>query len=288
MRFMTKSKSILRYAGGKSRAVKIITPMLPKDIGRIVSVFGGGCSLEVHWANNLPVDEVIAYDVFDILVNFWNIALKQPDTLADALAEYKATKECYYENKEVLKQHFLGNAAINDSVKLAASYYYNHQLSYGPMFLGWSSSVYLTEKNYAKIISNVRNFRCPKLKVKQGSFEQTIPKHKKDFLYLDPPYYTGTNTNMFKAIYPNPNFPIHHKAFDHNMLCNLLHQHNNDFILSYNDCDDIRKMYKAYHHSFPKWHYSYQQGESRIGKNRINAGRSNVKKDSHEILIYTR
>ncbi len=76
MRFMTKSKSILRYAGGKSRAVKIITPMLPKDIGRIVSVFGGGCSLEVHWANNLPVDEVIAYDAHHRLE-----PLRTPDDL---------------------------------------------------------------------------------------------------------------------------------------------------------------------------------------------------------------
>jgi len=282
---MSMTKSILRYAGGKSRAIKIITPFIPKDTKRIVSPFAGGCSLEIHWANNLPVDEVIAYDVFDILVNFWNVALKQPDTLADALAEYKPTKDCYYENKEILKQHFLNKSIITDKVKLAASYYYNHQCSYGPMFLGWASSVYLTEKTYNKIIDNVRNFRCPKLQVKLCSFEKSIIQHTNDFIYLDPPYYTGENTKMFKAIYPNSNFPIHHKGFDHTKLSELLHKHNEKFILSYNDCDAVREMYKEYNQTFPKWHYSFQQGESRIGKNRIDAGKEDVKKDSHEILI---
>jgi DNA adenine methylase len=90
---------------------------------------------------------------------------------------------------------------------------------------------------------------------------------------------------MFKAIYPNPNFAIHHKGFDHSMLHKLLMEHRGQYILSYNDCPTIREWYKKDKQLFPEWHYSYQQGETRIGKNRKDAGVNDSKKDSHEILI---
>jgi DNA adenine methylase len=86
---------------------------------------------------------------------------------------------------------------------------------------------------------------------------------------------------MFKAIYPNSNFPIHHTHFDHRKLRELLDNHKGKFILSYNDCEEIREMYKGYKQVFPKWQYSFGQGETRIGKNKEN----NDPKESHEILI---
>ena len=56
------------------------------------------------------------------------------------------------------------------------------------------------------------------------------------------------------------------------------------FILSYNDCPEIRAMYKKYKIIETEWQYTMGQGETRIGKNRIKNGTNHVKK-SHEILI---
>ena len=66
-------KTVLRYAGGKSKAINQITPFI-KDYDEIISPFIGGGSLEVHWSSNLG-KKVIGYDVFDVLVNFWNVLL---------------------------------------------------------------------------------------------------------------------------------------------------------------------------------------------------------------------
>lgn len=41
-------KSLLRYPGGKSRAVKIITQYIPKDIKVLCSPFFGGGSIELY------------------------------------------------------------------------------------------------------------------------------------------------------------------------------------------------------------------------------------------------
>ena len=86
---------------------------------------------------------------------------------------------------------------------------------------------------------------------------------------------------MLKGMYPNCNIDVHHTGFNHELLRDLLHSHQGKFVLSYNNCETIRTYYKDFKQIYPKWHYSYQLGETRIGKNR----EKDNTKDSHEILI---
>ena len=67
----------LRYAGGKSLAVGDIMEHIPNDVEKVVSPFIGGGSLEVALSKELGI-KVIGYDLFDLLVNFWNIQVKRP------------------------------------------------------------------------------------------------------------------------------------------------------------------------------------------------------------------
>ena len=83
------------------------------------------------------------------------------------------------------------------------------------------------------------------------------------------------------------NIPIHHDGFNHEQLRDLLHNHKGKFVLSYNNCETIREYYKDFEQVFPVWNYSMGNGETRIGKNREEAGITNSK-DSHEILIIKR
>jgi DNA adenine methylase len=166
----------------------------------------------------------------------------------------------------------------------AAHYYYNMQLSYGPMFLGWPSNVYLKETRYKEILEKVKTFKPGKVQVSCASFEEAITKHPNDFLFLDPPYYLGGESKMFKGMYPNCNFAIHHNDFDHKKLADLLNKHKGGFLLTYNDCPEVRAFYKDFQQVFPSWQYTYGQGEKRIGKNREEGTGDNIK-ESHEIVI---
>jgi len=275
--------SPIRYAGGKSLAVGYIVELLPDDISKVVSPFIGGGSVEIALANELDL-EVIGYDIFDILVNFWQVLLKTPDKLYERLKQFKPTKEEYYKQKEILKKHW-NKEIILQPIELAAQYFFNHNLSYGPGFLGWTSSVYLNEKRYNKMLEKIKNFKVPNLEVYNGGFEETLLKHKNDFLYLDPPYYLEGDSKMFKGIYPQRNFPIHHNNFNHKLLFEILREHTGGFILSYNDCEQVREWYKDYEIYTPSWQYTMGQGETRIGLNRIKNGSNHIKK-SHELLIY--
>jgi DNA adenine methylase len=259
----------------------------------------GGGSLEVHWAS--MGKEVIGYDLFDVLVNFWNVLLNNREELVEKLKEISPTNEEYSKVKEILMKwdntqemlkdwktdHYKRDEKITlDNITAAAYYYFNHNTSYGPGYLGWGSSVYLQPKKWNDMIEKISKFQLPTLSVKQGSFEEVLPNHTDDFLYLDPPYYLekDSDNKMFTGIYPMRNIPIHHNGFNHELLRDLLKSHKGGFVLSYNNCETIREYYKDFEFHFPTWNYSMGNGETRIGKNRIDAGITNSK-DSHEILI---
>jgi len=290
----------IRYAGGKSRAYDFISSYIPfwPRPKTIVSPFMGGGSLEVRWASELGIN-IQAYDVFNVLVNYWQHQLSNPKGLYDILKGLEPTKEQYDEIKDILlhwdkvqelfknwkTDHYDRESRELDDLLGAAYYWFNHNLSYGPMFLGWFSSIFMKKESlYQNSIERVRDFNVPNLKVDCGSFDETIVAHTNDFLYCDPPYFMekSEDNKMFKAIYPNSNFAVHHNHFDHEKLRDLLHSHKGQFILSYNDCEWVRENYKGFEFKTPEWNYSFQAGETRIGKNRQDG---NLKKDSHEILI---
>jgi DNA adenine methylase len=294
-------KTPLRYAGGKTKAIKIIGPLLENE-KKIISPFMGGGSLEVYWANKGV--EVIGYDLFDVLVNFWNTLLNKNNELTEKLKTIPPTPEEYNRIKEILLQwdntqnllsewktdHYKRKEIISlDDITAAAYYYFNHNTSYGPGYLGWGSSVYLKKNKWDSMIEKINNFDLPKLTVKQGSFEDVIPKHSKETLYLDPPYFLEKDGDkkMFTGIYPMRNIPVHHDGFNHELLRDLLMKHEGKFVLSYNNCETIREYYKDFEQQFPVWNYSMGNGEKRIGKNRKEMGITNSK-DSHEILIIKR
>ena len=272
----------LRYAGGKSLGVGHIVEHIPADTPLMVSPFVGGGAVEIACAKELGIP-VKAYDVFDILTNYWQVQIGAGAQLADRLGEWRATKTQYERIKKRLKRHWDGKKAIDCPVDLAAHYWFNHNLSYGPGFLGWMSKIYQCPKKYARAVNNLRAFSCPLLSVESASFEQSIPQHTDAFLYCDPPYFLDDG-KMFKGIYPQRNFPVHHNGFKHEVLRDLLHAHEGGFVLSYNDCDTIRQWYSDFRIIEVRWQYTLGQGETRIGKNRKQNGTDHTKK-SHELLI---
>ena len=274
----------IRYAGGKSLAVGHIIENIPHTIPKLVSPFIGGGSVEIACANELDIP-VYAYDVFRILTTYWRVQLRSPNKLADRLLQWKPTDTAYKHVKQTLKDHWTQHSLIQNPLDLAAHYWFNHNLSYGPGFLGWMSKMYQEQDRFERLVEKVRNFRAPNLKVKQGSFEKTIPQHNTDFLYCDPPYYLDGDSRMFRGIYPQRNFPVHHRGFDHHTLRDLLYAHKGGFVLSYNDCQIIREWYSGFKIVEVEWQYSLGQGETRIGKNRIENGTKHYVKKSHELLI---
>ncbi|MBI5072107.1 DNA adenine methylase [Candidatus Falkowbacteria bacterium] len=277
--------SPLRYAGGKSLAVGLIIELLPENIKRLVSPFFGGGSLEIACAKELGIP-VVGYDIFDILTNYWDVQINNPEELYKRLKKFKPTREEFKRVKNIMNLHWKGERVIKNKFDLAALYYFNHNTSYGPHFLGWPSSVYLQKERYQKMIEKVKNLELNNMKVKCASFENIMEKHKNDFIYCDPPYYLDGDSKTFVGLYPHRNFPIHHKGFKHEKLRDFLKSHKGGFILSYNNCSVIRDWYKDFDMITPSWQYTFSQGDTRIGENRLKNNNGSYIKKSHELIIW--
>lgn len=294
-------KTPLRYAGGKTRGIKTITPFISK-YDKIISPFFGGGSLEIHWAS--LGKKVEGFDIFDALVNFWQVLISKPNDLADFLLTIDPTQEEYKRIKEILMSwdktqnmlldwktdYYKRDDIIElDDLTSAAYYFFNHNTSYGPGYLGWGSNVYLKKTKWLNMINQIRKFKVENLSVNLSSFEDVIENNKNSFIYLDPPYFLDKDSDnkMFTGIYPMRNIPVHHNNFNHEKLRDLLLSHKGDFVLSYNNCETIREYYSEFEFFYPEWNYSMGNGEKRIGKNRMEMGIGNTKQ-SHEILIVKR
>jgi len=282
----------LRYAGGKTLAVGLIVELLPNNLKRIISPFFGGGSFEIACAKELGL-EIIGFDIFDMLVNYWQQQLANPQELYNYLKNYKPTREGFAEVKTIMKEQWdkqtgkiKPSRSIKNLTELAALFFFNHNTSYGPHFLGWPSSVYLQEDRYKTMIEKSRRLNVCNISVECSDFENVFEKYPNDFFYLDPPYFLDGDSKTFVGLYPHRNFPIHHKGFRHDRLHELLLKHKGGFILSYNDCSTIREWYKDFPFKTPSWQYTLSQGDTRIGENRRNNNNGSYIKKSHELLIY--
>jgi len=95
-------------------------------------------------------------------------------------------------------------------------------------------------------VDRIRNFRIENLTVEYADFKESINKHKKDLLYLDPPYL------IKNELYGNRGSM--HKNFDHEELTKILKKRGK-WVLSYNNSDEIREMYDGFQFEYPEWTY---------------------------------
>lgn len=210
--------------------------------------------------------------------------IEQNALLYEELVKLSPDRYTYGIIKNELRRHWEKDIVLEPLI-LARDYYFNHNSSYGPGFLGWMSSIYTDQKRYLKLLEKIKGFKAERLKVDCASFEDIFEIYTDDFYYLDPPYFLDGDSKMFRGIYPMRNFPVHHNGFNHKLLRDLLKKHKGPFVLSYNDCKWVREAYAEYKILEPKWQYTMGQGEKRIGKNRLERGDNHNIKQSHELLI---
>lgn len=232
------SRSPLRYPGGKGRGVGRILACFPDGITRVCSPFFGGGSVELALADKDI--EVVGYDKFLPLCVFWRYALAESTQLARRVRDYHPlTAQNFY-----ALQHSLPET--RPGLEQAAMFFVLNRCSYsGTVLSGGMSRAH--PRFTLSSIERLANFSPPgRLSVTQGDFHDVLDRHWNDFLYLDPPYATGSRLYGLKGDL--------HESFDHQKLASLLTQRGS-WLLSYNDCPEIRKLYRGYRYLQPRWAY---------------------------------
>jgi len=245
-------KPVLRYPGGKYRAIESIVQHIPNNISELCSPFFGGGSIELWLMHNRGI-LIHGYDWFKPLVNFWQSLYWDRYKLTELIQPTfdMGVSDMLF---RMMQKSLMD---ISDPFIQAASFFILNRTSFSGLVLNGGKSVGNPRFTQSCIdrLSIADNIPF----IQYAHFKMSIKKHD-CLIYADPPYY------IQQRLYGERD---KQDKFNHMLLAKLLNDRGN-FILSYNDCVEIRLLYNKHNIISREWKYG-------IGK-----------KNSNELLIISK
>ena len=209
---------MLRYAGGKSRAIKTLSKFIPNETKEVVSPFLGGGSFELHLSKTI---DVYASDCFEPLGVFWKCMKEHRAELVARLRElHPFTKERYYECKATLHE----GSVLDRAVKF---FIINRCC-----FSGCITGGYTPSRSPISCIDALERVSLDRLTIAGCDYEEQLAKYPSTFAYLDPPYDVP---NLYGST-----------DLEHERFARVLRERKSNWILCYNDTTRIRALYQEW------------------------------------------
>jgi len=246
---MKSLKTPLRYPGGKSRACAKMESYFP-DLSKYKEYrepFLGGGSVALYVTKKFPNLKISVTDLYEPLVNFWQVLQREGDTLSTALANLKNK----YPNQESARNLFDdAKELVNDqeytTIDRAIAFYVVNKCSFSGLTESSSFSKQASDSNfsirgieklseYSKLISN--------WSINRNSYENLLDDKDDVFLYLDPPYEIKHNLYGKKGKL--------HKHFDHDKFASDCNSSQIDMLISYNSDQLVKDRFQS-----SKWNAS--------------------------------
>jgi len=244
--------SPLRYPGGKTRACKILDTIIKQyfdltQIDILLSPFFGGGSFELYFQNNYN-KQIIANDKFKPLYNFWNEVKINKDALCTELYNINSITKTDFQNYR--------NTILEVSgIIQALQYFVINRCSFSGATLSGGFSEEASSKRFTKSsIDRIKNLNLSNIIFSNLDFfdflnnNTAIIDANKTLIFLDPPYYLGNKSNLYG------NNGDMHENFDHKLLFDVISSKKN-WIITYNNCEYIKNLYKNYIILEVNWSY---------------------------------
>jgi len=248
---------MLRYPGGKDRIQNQILEPIAKYYNKHKNLeyrepFFGGGSVGLSLFNKSYIRDIWINDKDYALSCLWTTVIKYPEDLCKKVQEYEPLVSNFYGFKENLLQEIITHI---DPIELGFQKLVVHRTSFsglgvmsGPLGgnnqtgkykhdARWNSSS--INKNITRInklfsIKNVRKNKCTWL-----DYSNLLKDNEKDaFIYLDPPYFEQGEHLYLHA------FSTHNHVDMRDILKN---ECKHAWLLSYDDCKEIRDLYSFAH-----------------------------------------
>ena len=237
-------KSPLRYPGGKQKAIKFIAPLLPAKVGEYREPFVGGGSVYFHAKSVGMAERYRINDLFGDLIAFWKTA-QDPNTnqrLRWSLSRLHQAGPGYLKSfYHHTRRQDISAKSIFDRAGLF--FFYNRVSFSGTTQAGGMSAAAgsggkddrFTPSAIQRLASMPEALKDTRITcwgyddhVFGGGLNNDV------FLFCDPPYWTA------KKLY-GPDGKLH--EFDHARLADSLRQTKHRFLMTYDDCPQIRALY---------------------------------------------
>lgn len=218
--------SFMAWVGGKKALRVEILARFPRNYKRYIEVFGGAGWVLFH---KPPGNDFEVFNDFNgNLVNLYRCVREQPEALRNEL-RYMLNSRLDFEYMKGM----LHSQAVLPDVRRAAYYYALIRYSYAAGTSTFGSQPHAMWNNFPLIESAAG--RLQKVVIENKDCVKLIRQYDRpeSFFYCDPPYYNADQ--YYEAVSSD--------GFDHAGLADALLGIKGKFLLSYNDCPEIRALY---------------------------------------------
>ena len=218
--------SFMSWIGGKKALRDEIIARFPLDYKRYIEVFGGGGWVLFH--KNPGRDFEVYNDFNPNLANLYRCVRDHPKELIAALTYVLNSRTDF----DFVRKTLHTKTHIPD-IKRAAYFYQLIRQSYASGLDSFGAQPHSMWNNFPLITQACS--RLQKVVIENKDFEKLIKQYDRpeSFFYCDPPYYETED------YYEDVGFTTK----DHERLANALCSIQGKFLLSYNDCPEIRELY---------------------------------------------
>lgn len=252
---------MLRYPGGKSRLKREILRYMYNFHDQnqtkqwlYIEPFAGALSVGLSVMEWDFVKEVFINDKDFGITCFWNSVISFPNELCALIEKFEPSVDKFFEFQDFLLKEPTGST-MSVVTEIGFKKLSIHQMSYsglgtkagGPIGGRTQSSNYdvgcrWNAKNLIKEIWATHNlFKSKKIRNPgcctnwdfEDCLDHSIKSQDATFFYLDPPYYVKGN-ELYQHSFSQS---------DHERMRDLLRDDDRPWVLSYDDCPEIRAMY---------------------------------------------
>lgn len=267
---MGYTASPLRYPGGKTKLYPLISPIIDKNIkkGIYIEPFAGGAGLALQLLFNGHVSSIVLNDFDYSIYCLWKSCIEYSDELCELINSCKINIPTWQEQKNIYQ--FYSNKTILE-IGFATLFLNRCNVSGvitgGPIGGKNQTGKYLLDARFNKnnLIQKIQKIKSYRYAVELYNkdavdfLQSDIKKYslKKTLLNIDPPY-----VKKGKMLYKNFFTDTHH-IFLSNVIKELKHK----WIITYDTCEFIEKLYSEY--TINQINLKYSAGQTKQGKELI-------------------
>lgn len=237
---MSYLKTPIRYPGGKSKVSDLLTQYIPSDTIEYREPFIGGASVYLNCRQKYNFKNNWINDLNPDLYCFWEYVRNDVRVL---IKHIKYVRDNFSNGRHLF--NYYGRKDIEwTKLEIATRYYIKNRISYSGMVdTGGYSEDSFQKRLTNSIIDRLRQvaifFRDVNLTNLDYEFLLSQSGNKV-FIFLDPPYLSATDSRLYGVKGEL------HKNFDHDRLAFHLRNCNHKWLMTYDDCPEICRLYRSF------------------------------------------
>lgn len=257
-------KSPLRYPGGKSRAIKKIDPIIPRNYKEFREPFVGGGSVFLH--SKQCINDKAQYVINDLnidLISFWKVSR---DRNIELVKKVQEIKDITSDGRGLHRYLVENNSDLNEFEKAVRFFILNRITFSGTADSGGYSKQSFERRFTDSSIERVRMLEevMQDVEIYNKDYKYFLEKEGEEvFIFLDPPYYNARESRLYGK---KGDLHMH---FDYEEFANSVRECKHKWLITLDDSPIIRELFSfanIYEWELQYGMNNYKQGRAAKGK----------------------